>query len=464
MRPSPLALVAVIVVGVAVVVGVGSQYPQASATPSLNPNPALVAQSSSSPDAITTSHSTPSLAPSVGFIGTPVPIVGASPFHSATPDPFGSPTGMAWEVVVPALGDNRRIYRPVAWPGGFAALEAVEQNADTIWFSADGLNWTSTALNVPFRVSPGALQAFGGRLLLVDAHSHGSPIGESITLWWSRDGRHWDRGGSIDIAAETPEYVARGSLRVLGNRLAVVSYIGPNTCCGARPGRGVIPARSSAAGARDELGMWVWTSDDGVDWVKQRMRGLGVDSLDVITSDQGGIAGIRVGTDGAFFVRSTDGIQWATLGPLPADVDPYALGALVGTPDGHVFAADTAEARDEPYDGHTRLTVWRVSADGVFTEVFEQRDWEVHWLLATGNSVVGIGYDYDPTSDASRRPLALVSTDSERTFTLSAGWPALEDLGCIGQVAMSDRTILVTRNECGIENPPELILAKLPQP
>jgi hypothetical protein len=371
-------------------------------------------------------------------------------------------------VAIASLGNNRRELWPVAWKGGFAALQSVNGDARTIWLSSDGVAWSDHRL--PGRFDSFGLLAFGDRLALGEHHQDASFSRSRVTVWWSSDGRSWERGGTVDAIADTPGYAAGGGLGVLGDRLAVVSYIQPYSCCGgAQPGRpyddrgsAARPAFHGAAAARDELGMWAWTSTDGVAWTKERMRGLGTDSLGLITHGRQGFLGIRAGNKGGSFIRSDDGIAWEALGPVPPGVDLYSSVEMVSSGDGFVLAADTGQTIRTPGVAGPHLSVWRVAIDGSFRTVFDHAGWQLMSLAADGPVVVASAHDYSPYPEL-ERAFALTSTDGGATFDLSAGWPGMDTATCIGPVAVHDGSA-VASGACGIRKAPEIIVANLQQP
>lgn len=355
---------------------------------------------------------------------------------------------MRWDVGIESLGDNFQQLRPIAWSKGFAALEDRNGRARALWISADGRTWTTSRL--PVTVGYSAVLALDDRLVLIETHMN--TRGSRIVVWSSSDGRHWKRQSEIPAFARTPGYFAGASVIVLRNRLALVGFVGPYSCCGgARPG--------NAAG-RGENGMWIWTSSDGVSWTRQRMRGLGDDSLGFITRGAGGYLGIRAGPRGNSIARSSDGVRWETLGPVPADVDLSSVVEFVASGDGYVLAADTGDTRGGLNGRGPRLTIWQVSRDGVFTEVFDRAGWQVISLASDGAAVVIVGEDYNE-HDELRNALALVSTDAGETFTVSAGWPGMAASKCLGPVTIHHHTA-VASGACGVRTAPEILVAQLP--
>jgi hypothetical protein len=143
-------------------------------------------------------------------------------------------------------------------------------------------------------------------------------------------------------------------------------------------------------------------------------------------------------------------------------VDLSSVVEFVASGDGYVLAADTHDARGAPNGRGPHLTIWQVSRDGAFTEVFDRVGWQVESLASDGAAVVMVGEDYNE-SDALRDALALVSTDGGATFAISAGWPGMAATKCLGPLAIHGHTA-VAGSECGIEGAPEILVADLPKP
>jgi hypothetical protein len=371
--------------------------------------------------------------------------------------------GLRWEEGLPSLGDDWRGLEPIAWSGGFAALESVFGEVSAVWVSTDGFRWASQEL--PGTPSENvSLVAFRDGLVLSDIL--GDYRHPTFRLRHSTDGRNWKLLGQVGIDPETPGYVGGGNLTAIGDRLALIAYIGPDTCCGALPAHDSTGSgwpnsgHAAAAPGTDELGMWAWTTDDAITWTKERMRGLGNDGLSVMTPAARGFVGIREHVPENWLVQSADGIEWHRIGTLPPDVNLYSAVQLQATDDGYVLAADTAESRGAVRGAGPHLTIWRVSLDGTFTEVFDRTGWQLLGLAARGSTVLMTGHDYSPFVQG-QHALALVSRDAGASFELSAGWPAMTAGRCLGGVAFHGRTVIASA-ACGVRSAPEILVGDLP--
>jgi hypothetical protein len=132
---------------------------------------------------------------------------------------------------------------------------------------------------------------------------------------------------------------------------------------------------------------------------------------------------------------------------------------LVASGNGYVLAGDTGVTRGTPDGRGPRLTIWQVSSDGAFTEVFDRPGWQLNSLAARGATVITAGQEYR-ASQADQRALALVSSDGGATFAISAGWPALAESSCFGPVAIHARTAVAAIG-CH-DGQPEVVVAELP--
>ncbi len=454
----PAGLLVVVVVGIAVAVGVSNQKAQPQEPPSPSTQVAALPSASPTPSrtqvpATTIPTATPAPSPipiptptrNPGPIPTPrTPEPSRPPEPTPTPDPLASPTGLQWDVALPKLKGTQHYLEPIAWSGGFAALDDRIQSQARLWLSPDGHHWTRYRLPFWPTVFGTQVVAFHDGLVLARISQVGI-TGFRFEVWMSGDGKTWQQRGSIATAAETPGYVASGELVALGDRLAVYGYIGPYNS------GGVHPASTAATAAQSELGQWVWTSADGRSWRRQRVQGVGTDGVGISGWTDQGFVGIRGNGSRGWLVRSPDGIHWKTIAPLPAKVDLDSPAELVATASGYVLAADTLERGE-----CCQLTVWHVSRSGVFTQILEQFHWEANGLAADGATVVVTSYEYHGL-EARTDPLALVSRDGGKSFALSAGWPALQGTDCLREVAVNHGTV-VAAGGCDVTSGPALLV------
>ena len=380
------------------------------------------------------------------------------------PDPLAAGTGVRWDVALGSLGDRRRL-SPIAWSGGFAALDANVDRHHRMWLSADGRSWTSHGLPRPLNARGTTLLAFRGSLVLVDVSY--VVRGSVYDIWMSRDGLTWAQRTTLSTLAALPNDVEFGSMMALGNRLALFSYISPQGSGGARPasidGAYQLSPRYPRDGAAmsrgapilSERGMYLLTSSDGRAWTRQRMKGVAHDFINVFSAEPGSVDGIREIGSRFWLVHSRNGIRWQAVAPLPQQIGEGDIFTLVATTDGYVLSADTGEAHAL---AGPALTVWRVSRGGTFTQVFDRVQWGGTGLEASGATVVITGN----ASSRAERAFALVSTDSGATFQISAGWPAMQSAaGCFGAVAIRDGTA-VASSACTIDPSSTLLVAELP--
>jgi hypothetical protein len=432
----PAGLIVTVVIGIAVAVAVAGQKPTPS--PTAPPQASLV----------------PSSSPAVPPISTATPTrstTGAGPSPTASPTAGAPvPTGIRWDQALGSLGLHRHFLQPIAWEGGFAALDDRTLRRTRLWLSADGHSWTARRL--PFHATGFGTELLAYRDSLVTAQRHGDIRSTRFDVWLSGDGTRWEHRGSVATSAATPGFVSGGNLVALGERLAVIGYVGPNTCCGARPGQ---PAPGRAI-ARTELGTWAWISDDGRSWERTRIRGVGTDPMGVFGRTDAGYVGVRNDGTAAWIIHSADGLHWTSFAQVPPEVDLDGYWLVAPTADGYVLAADTGDQSPSGYD----MTVWRVSPDGAFSRVLEQADRQLSGLAAQGQTVVVLSDEFhaaDPRTGAT----ALVSSDGGATFDVSAGWPDMAATDCLHSVVIRER-VAVAGGGCEVQDGPSLYVADLP--
>lgn len=430
-RRWPFGLVTVVVIAIAVAIAVGSQ----GAKP---------------PGATSTISTTATLPPTAGPSALPTarptatPISTPEPPPSQSPDPLASPTGMRWEVALeksrqPSTGS----FYPVAWSGGFVALDEGRQRMEGMWLSADGHRWRSRAL--PFRGSELGTWAMPLERGLALINNHGNLITAGFDIWTSTDGREWVQLGGLSIVPKDPKNQVQASIFVVRNQFVVVATIGRMLCCGLGPSplaaaastsRAQVRLRMAATAAATEDGQWVYLSDDAVTWERHRVRGAR--SLGSITWADGAYEGIAFGPDGLTITRSADLIEWEMVAPLPVDMDPDGPHQLVRTTDGYVLMGDTGYARGTTTGPH--MTLWTIDGEGAATEVFDREGWGPGDVASVASTVVVVGYEFSE-HDELARPLALVSVDGGSTYELSAGWPGMVG-GRFSSVAIADGAVV----------------------
>jgi hypothetical protein len=366
---------------------------------------------------------------------------------------------LAWDVAIEAKVPFKYV-EPIAWHGGFAALDWRDRDPLKLLVSADGRNWSHRRLPVHEKRPNLTLLAFRRGLVLahgVVVNGHGG-----YQIWFSRDGISWARRGAVAPTARTPGYGLGGRLLVVRNRLAYLAFIGPpNGSGGARPGTWAESAAavgSGSASPRGERGTWAWTSSDGVSWKRERARGLGRAYVGRLTSTERGLAGFLM-RGHVWLVESADAVSWHKTAFVPTAISE-SLGGYTGTEEGFIFAEQQLAPRPRAEWPHLRL--WRVTQSRGFSLVADAALSEI-WGIASVASTIVVAAAYGDGAADPGRPFVLVSNDGGATFEKSQGWPALEGTHCLVHPVIAGRTVVVAAG-CPTPGAALLIVADLPQP
>jgi hypothetical protein len=289
----------------------------------------------------------------------------------------------------PPYGDVPR--RIAGTPGAWVALGS-SPSGTTVWTSHDAVSWTrqpddvGSAFNRPDRIGR-IVRTRSGFVAVGDTSAKGDYSDASAVVWWSADGRHWDRhsadelgisaGGRplslIDAAAVGDVIVAHGwSVRGRsapadltwrsadgGRSWAPVSIPQPK----GSTGLGVTATPSGFVAARNLAGTTgkgskrkpvfsgvVFGSSDGARWSEiGAVRVPGYYGLRRISGSDRGLAAL-IDTGGELtVVRSADGRSWNVAGrlPMPKSRDVESVAVTAG--------ATIIAGRDTTGDGNDAL-------------------------------------------------------------------------------------------------------------
>jgi hypothetical protein len=185
--------------------------------------------------------------------------------------------------------------------------------------------------------------------------------------------------------------------------------------------------------------VFAWVTDDGRGWDRQRATGIprgGEVHFGHLVSQ--GEEELFANTGGLHreVLRTTDGVHWRPIGPLPDELDTYATVLLDRNDEGFVLVGQVEVEGRNRY----RMTYWH-SADG--------RDWEPTFkrfggdpvdVASSGEVVVVAGNDGYSRNDDTKHPWLTVSTDGGRTWDESLGWVGEEEL-CLESISARGRSL-----------------------
>ena len=416
-----------------------------------------------STDAATAVSSTPATAPATGPISTPAtgpaslpspaPTVGPTTVPAPTPTTGLSQTGPEWQVALDGFSATGiGLSQPIRWHGGFAVLEQVAETTTALWTSADGRHWASQPL--PFRPVGTVRDLLPYRDGLALAQFVSSGRDNRFDIWTSADGKVWQNAGGATLDHEANDLHFSASVVSVGDGLAVIATIVRGICCGvvSPPGSlaaGVLigGAGQSSAGepsADPAVGVFAWTSPNGVRWTKHRLQGFGTDSLSVIGTLQGDLLAVRH-QPVLRLVRSPDAVHWTSVAALPGVVDPDSS-LEIGSVQGRlIIAADTAVHG-------TNVTIWSGAPHDSWSQVLLRQGWEVHSIAVDGGTAI-LGGDF-------AGPFALVSRDGGSTWEEGGAFRGVGS-NCDAWVALAGETAIAVLN-CGGGQTPRVLVADLP--
>jgi hypothetical protein len=373
---------------------------------------------------------------------------GASPAESITVAPRDT---IAWTPVAGPLGGtvpdlSVRARTPIAWHGGFAALEtatyfhldvhghpSVTWPGPAVWTSTDGMDWTRA--EVPGRVADElTLLSWRDGLAIVERRDIRAPsrrpIGFSdwrFRVWSSADGARWRRHGDLilrpegalrDCALYDPQVVTAGDRLVVAT--TCYQEFGAGGSSGPSNGRVALTQRVDAAA----IPVFAWSSADGRRWTRRlvtRIREQGATFVG-FRPVQGGAT---VSLAEPWRIRwSRDGRRWRDIGGFPRDGDVRWFGAEPLDPGGSRWIAtgQPGAVDHDPTGGldpePDHRTIWLRDADGPWWELAGEEGWAATSVAIDGSTVV-VGIQDAPATLRSRvdEYRLLVSRDGGMTWT-----------------------------------------------
>jgi hypothetical protein len=399
---------------------------------------------------------------------TPPPVPSPRPKPPATTAVFAAapgasvtPTGLPWaRATLPVVDEPFTITDLTAWAGGFVALEQTpDDELVAVWRSTDGTAWERAAVGTRMR-GMASLVVDGDTLVLGirELYARSGPI----ELWRSTDGIAWTRDGRLTLRLPpgyaAPWWVAVGPLRATGGHLLQYAILTDDSGMGGWAPVGPQLASidtQSLVGRSGPDRNFAWITRDGPRWERRPLSGAGADtaSLDVLTTTEDGLLALRLGGRRTALLRSTDGLRWSQVAPLPRT---YSWGGSEGLVpvDGSVllFADD-----DDPGTGYgNHLGAWRLEADGSWIRVLDAQAAFTKEQAAGDGWVLVAGRSWDSVREWA---WMLVSGDGGRTWDPGLGWIGAAD-SCAGDVAIRDGTAVMLG--CDGEDP-AIWVARLPE-
>ena len=401
-----------------------------------------------------TRSASPSPAPSPA-VGAPTATPASTPDPPPRPGAGGLVPGVLdWQPVGPPyLRPDRWFRRLIAWDGGFAVIEDRDERTAAVWRSPDGRTWTRSRL--PGRLGPAwAFTPYrGGLLLAVDepsAPGHRSSFG--VGFWRSDDAVTWRRAGGLAYAV--PDRLVRIGCQVnhqqvltVSERIVVLGAICRDPCCGMTPPSGtaglamLAPAAVAEASPGGAIG---WSCRDGRRCIRERVRG-NPDYLQVTSPGAGGLIGIDGGADPRL-LRSSDGLTWTTIAPMPDRFDAdgqLLLGEAGGAP---IVTGESFE--DEGGYGNT-MRLWRLDPAGQLAPVLRRQPAFAHSLVTAGDSLWIVGDAWGPgvseltDDDDEEWAWIMGSADGGMSWPDALAWTGW-DGSCVGQLAIHAGTAVMT--------------------
>jgi hypothetical protein len=380
----------------------------------------------------------PDASPTAPPAASPPSITVVAP-DAVTWTPIEGPFGTA----VPGI--SVEAMAPIAWRGGFAAVErsmyyglddrgnaAVTWDGPAVWVSTDGASWTRAM--VPGRdASELTLLAWRDGLVLVETRGiRGTvrrPFGVNdwrFRIWTSTDGRHWRRRGGLtlrpegalrDCALYDPQVVTAADRLVIAT--SCFRQLGAGGTLDPRLGQVGMAQRANPA----RIPVFAWSSRDGRRWRRglvTRIRERGATFVGFRTV----LGGATVSLEGPRRILWTrDGRRWRDISSLPRDGDVRWFGAWPLDPTGArwIGVGQPGAVDPDPSGGldpePDHRTIWLRDGDGPWRELAGEEGWEGVSVAIDGSTVVvGVQETSDIRARAVLAYRLLVSRDGGSTW------------------------------------------------
>ncbi|CAN5818022.1 hypothetical protein BH23CHL8_BH23CHL8_03360 [soil metagenome] len=270
-----------------------------------------------------------------------------------------------------------------------------------------------------------------------------------FAVWISADGLRWRKAGTRGVRApagfKDDRRIVHGYWSIDGRLVALESHT-RQPCCGTRPDGTFLAAQRSETrrGGRDAT--FTWTTRDGRRWVRKRAHGLrhypGTHAGHHTYQGDGEL--LAIWTDGPLAMgRSTNGVTWETLGPIPPELDTTSSAVLVRTPTGFALAG---ERSDGPPGPGNHLTAWSGEPDGAWSRTLDRASSSPSSVIVDGSTVIMAGTELDLESidddDPTRLPWLVVSTDGGVRWDDSLAWTGSRE-PCLGPLAARGGTVVI---------------------
>jgi len=338
----------------------------------------------------------------------------ANPTAAATPS-APPQVGLAWERVADrdlvSRPRNGQMYGVIAGGPGAIAWGGVSGTGPRIWTTVDGRDWSpatvETATDAVPENLPEVLDVTAGGPGFVAVGSY-LREGDALTsiVWTSRDGLTWER------VPDSPGFEWSAMDQVVAWRDGLLAF-----------GCKIIPSEPLTCGPDR-----VWTSDDGVSWVRATPAlPEGSVRVGIVEPSSDGLWGVGYGSGGGFVdpdaprpprLTSLDGLAW-TVSPLPV----LGVERLHPLPDGLYL---TVAAIPPKGPGFIQPPTWVSRTPGVYASA-DLLTWTPlavgrplgDDIIAVGDTLVMVGTHgrrcWSPNGDC--LAAAWRSTDAGRTWT-----------------------------------------------
>lgn len=324
-----------------------------------------------------------------------------------------------------------------AWAGGFSSAHLGSDRVLSAWVSSDGTNWQGAELPTGIR-SVGALLRLRGGLVIIANEQHYDAVWR-YEVWSSSDGLEWKRSSRQRVPMPKRFDGYRRNVQgfwSLGDRVLALATYTTQRCCGRSSGWTVVANQKQEPDVT-----FAWTSRDGKTWKRHRTSGIPSNIEDhfgyLINQGDGELLATWGGAGGSIG-RTTNGVDWRTIGRMPEALDVYSQPRVLRADDGLVLGGSVEVS------GRNReqMTFWHSTDGRRWIRTFGRFGGRPAAMASSGGTVIVAGNDGYSSGTGLKLPWLMLSEDGGRTWDEALAWVGDTEL-CLESLTVNGSAVSV---------------------